>query len=109
MQIDTLMANASLSQQTAQSVKSPLANSSNLGEDAALQAATDFEAQVLSILNQSMFAGIETDGYFGGGHGEEMFRSMLVEEYSGEMVKTGGLGLTDTIYRQILEMQEANS
>lgn len=109
MQIDALMATASLAQQTAQSVKNPLINSSNFDKEAALQAATDFEAQVLSILNQSMFAGIETDGYFGGGHGEEMFRSMLVEEYSSEMVKTGGLGLTDTIYRQILEMQEANS
>ena len=109
MQIDALMATASLAQQTAQSVKNPLTNSSNFDKEAALQAATDFEAQVLSILNQSMFAGIETDGYFGGGHGEEMFRSMLVEEYSSEMVKTGGLGLTDTIYRQILEMQEANS
>ena len=109
MQIDALMANASLAQQTAQSVKSPLSNSANLDKDTAYQAATDFEAQVLSILNQSMFAGIETDGYFGGGHGEEMFRSMLVDEYSGEMVKSGGLGLTDTIYRQILEMQEANS
>ena len=103
------MANASLAQQTAQTIKSPLVNASKLDKDAAYQAATDFEAQVLSILNQSMFAGIETDGYFGGGHGEEMFRSMLVEEYSNEMVKTGGLGLTDTIYRQILEMQEANS
>lgn len=109
MQIDAFMATASLAQQTAQSVKNPLTNSSNFDKEAALQAATDFEAQVLSILNQSMFAGIETDGYFGGGHGEEMFRSMLVEEYSSEMVKTGGLGLTDTIYRQILEMQEANS
>ncbi|MBL1234769.1 MAG: rod-binding protein [Rhodobiaceae bacterium] len=109
MQIDALMATASLAQQTAQSVKSPLTNSSNFDKESALQAATAFEAQVLSILNQSMFAGIETDGYFGGGHGEEMFRSMLVEEYSSEMVKTGGLGLTDTIYRQILEMQEANS
>lgn len=109
MQIDTLMASASLAQQTAQTVKNPLANASNFDKEAAYQAASDFEAQVLSILNQSMFTGIDTDGYFGGGHGEEMFRSMLVDEYSTEMVKSGGLGLTDTVYRQILEMQEANS
>ena len=109
MQIDALMANASLAQQSAQSLSDPKQNGRGYTKDEAYQVASDFEAQVLTIMNQSMFTGVETDGYFGGGHGEEMFRSMLVDEYSGEMTQAGGIGITDVVYREILAMQEKAS
>jgi Rod binding domain-containing protein len=52
-----------------------------------------------------MFTGIETDGPFGGGFGEEMFRSVMTDALGKEMTRAGGIGLSDTIQREILKMQ----
>src|SRR3546814_4099264 len=46
----------------------------------AKQAAQDFESFFLTMVFENMFAGIKTDGYFGGGHGES--RS---EEHTSEL------------------------
>ena len=54
---------------------------------------------------QQMFEGVETEGPFGGGHGEEMFRSLMTEAMGKQMAKKGGIGLSDTIQREILKMQ----
>ncbi len=69
-------------------------------------AAEKFEALFIGQMLQHMFQGIGTDPLFGGGHGEEMFRSMMVDEYSKEMSKRGSFSLSDAIERQLLEMQE---
>ena len=37
-----------------------------------------------------MFEGIKTDGMFGGGNAEDIFRSMMVDEYGKMMSKNGG-------------------
>ena len=73
----------------------------------ALAAAQDFEAQFISTMTQSMFAGLKTDGPFGGGQGEEMFRSLLVDQYGTQIARSGGIGIADTIYSEILKLQEA--
>ena len=70
------------------------------------ETARDFEAQFVSVLLQPMFAGTGEDSAFGGGPGEGMFRSLLVEQYGREMPKGGGIGLADSVYREILKMQE---
>ncbi len=53
-----------------------------------------------------MFEGISTDGPFGGGPGEEMFRSMMVDEYGKSIEQQGGFGLSSAITRQLLTEQE---
>lgn len=68
--------------------------------------AQDFESQFISTMAQSMFAGVKTDGPFDGGQGEDMFRSMLVDQYGKEMTKAGGIGIADKIYGEILKLQE---
>jgi Rod binding domain-containing protein len=68
--------------------------------------AQEFESQFLSTMTQSMFEGIKSDGLFGGGQGEEMFRSMLIGQYSKEMTNAGGIGIADKIYGEILKLQE---
>jgi len=77
--------------------------------DAAVGKAKDvaqkFEAQFLSSMFQQMFAGLETDGPFGGGQGEEMFRSMMTDAMGKQVAKTGGIGLAGTVQREILKMQ----
>jgi Rod binding domain-containing protein len=68
--------------------------------------AQDFESTFVSTMFQTMFQGIKTDGPFGGGQGEETFRSLLVDQYGREMTRAGGIGIADKIYGEILKMQE---
>lgn len=75
--------------------------------EAMRKAARDLEAVFVSQMMQHMFSGIETDGLFGGGAGEQMFRSLLVEEYGKQTAQSGGLGLADAMMREMLKMQEA--
>lgn len=72
----------------------------------ARKAAEEFEAYFISQTMETMFSGIPTDGPFGGGHAEEMFRSMLNQEYGKSMARTGGIGIADQVYREILKTQE---
>ena len=69
--------------------------------------AQDFEAFFLSRMLDSMFSGLRTDGMFGGGHGEEVFRSVMIQEYGKEMAQRGGFGIADAVQKHLLSMQEA--
>lgn len=69
-------------------------------------AAKDFEAFFLSQVLENMFAGIRTDGIFGGGHGESVFRSFMLQEYGKVIANQGGIGLSDAVKRDMLRMQE---
>jgi Rod binding domain-containing protein len=80
-----------------------------LASDAARAKARDvaerFEGQFLGTMLQYMFQGVSTDGPFGGGFGEEMFRSVMTDAMAKQMTRAGGIGLSDTIQREILKMQ----
>ncbi|MEX2643000.1 MAG: rod-binding protein [Acetobacterales bacterium] len=69
----------------------------------------DFEAMFLSQMLGHMFAGIETDGLFGGGQAEKTFRGLLVEEYGKIMASSGGVGLADSLQKELLMTQEVAS
>lgn len=68
--------------------------------------AQEFESQFISVMAQSMFEGVKSDGPFDGGQGEGMFRSLLVDQYGKEMTKAGGVGIASSIYNEILKLQE---
>jgi Rod binding domain-containing protein len=70
-----------------------------------LKAAREFEKMVLGQMLQPMFEGLKTDGEFGGGSGEEMFRPMLIDQYAQAMGKAGGIGLADSIAREMMRLQ----
>ena len=73
----------------------------------ALRVSRDFEAMFLSNMLQPMFAGLKTSkGMFGGGHAEETFQAMLVDEYGKVIAKSGGLGIAKMVHDQILQLQE---
>ena len=61
----------------------------------------------LSQMLSPMFETIGTDGPFGGGHGEQMFRSLLVEEVGKKLARSGGIGIADQVAREVLRLQEA--
>ncbi|MDE2182242.1 MAG: rod-binding protein [Alphaproteobacteria bacterium] len=66
----------------------------------------DFESVFLAQMLAPMFDGISTDGPFGGGQGEAMFRSLMVDEYAKSMAAQGGIGLADTVAKELLRVQE---
>ena len=70
-------------------------------------AAQDFEAFYLTQAMANMFAGIETDPLFGGGAGEGVFRSLLTQEYGKLVANAGGIGIADSVAREMLKLQEA--
>jgi len=69
-------------------------------------AASEFESVFLSQFLGSMFEGISTDPPFGGGQGEAIFRSLMIDEYAKQMTAQGGIGLADSVTRQLLKGQE---
>ena len=77
--------------------------------EAAWRTAEDFESFSLSRMMDEMFAGIKTDGLFGGGQGETMYRGLLNEGYGKVIANAGGVGIADAVYREIIRMQEGNA
>lgn len=75
----------------------------------AKETAQDFEAFFMTRMMESMFEGVSTEGMFGGGHAEKIYRSMLFNEYGKVMAKTGTIGISDEIMDTIIQMQEAQS
>jgi Rod binding domain-containing protein len=72
------------------------------------KAASEFESMFVAQMVGHMFEGVEVDETFGGGQGEEMFRSMLVNEYGKQITRRGGLGIADQVYRELLRAQEGS-
>lgn len=82
------------------------ANTAELAKRAQIKdTAERFEASFLSSMLQQMFAGVETAGPFGGGQGEEMFRSFLTDAMAKQMTKGGGIGIAAQVQREMLKMQ----
>jgi len=68
--------------------------------------AEDFEAVFLAQMFKPMFEGIESDGPFGGGQAENMWRSLMVEEYGKSVARAGGIGIADAVMKEMLKLQE---
>ena len=102
--MDATLQTALLASQPQGAVKAPPATG-NVA--AATKSAKEFESVFISQFLGSMFSGISTDGPFGGGQGEEMFRSMMINEYSKSVESRGGFGLASAVTKQLLKHQEA--
>jgi peptidoglycan hydrolase FlgJ len=64
-----------------------------------------FEASFLTTMFNSMFDGLSTAPPFGGGEGEQAFRSFLSEAMAKQVVKHGGVGVAHSVRREMLKMQ----
>jgi len=78
-------------------------------QESARKVAEEFEASFLTTYIAQMFSGLSTEGPFGGGYGEKVYRDMLSEQYAKNTAASGGIGIADQVYTEILRMQEANS
>lgn len=75
--------------------------------DEARRVADDLESLFLAEMLRHMFTGIRTDGMFGGGNAESIYRSMMMDEYGKVIARAGGIGIADAVYREILTLQES--
>jgi Rod binding domain-containing protein len=66
--------------------------------------AKEFESVFISQFLGSMFSGMKADETTGGGEGEEMFRSLMVDQYAKSITQRGGFGLASAIQAQMLKM-----
>lgn len=71
------------------------------------KAAIEFEGMTIGEMLQPMFDTVDTaNGLFGGGAAESQFRSLQVLEMGKQIANNGGIGLADSVCRQMLAMQE---
>ena len=69
----------------------------------------DFEAVFLNSMFSQMTSGIKGDGPFGDTTGTGVWRSMLTEEYSKSFAKTGGIGISNEVYRTLILQQASRA
>ena len=86
----------------------PSANVSPAAAAKARASAQDFEAVFLNSMFSHMFAHVNA-GPYSGGEAANTWRSFLTEEYSKTFAKAGGIGIADSVYKQLIAVQEARA
>src|SRR4051812_4136739 len=74
--------------------------------DKTAEAAKQFEAVFLSEMMSHMFEGVKTDPEFGGGQGEDVFKSLLTNEYGKQLANAGGIGIADQLQKAMIQLQQ---
>ncbi|WP_153768406.1 rod-binding protein [Labrenzia sp. CE80] len=83
-----------------------LAGVDRSNKTAVRDASEKYESVFLKNMLEAMFTGLEEGGTWGSGNGAEAWRGMMIDEYAKSVSDAGGIGLADTIERQLLELQE---
>jgi peptidoglycan hydrolase FlgJ len=68
--------------------------------------AQEFEATFLNSMLGQMFSNVG-DGPFSGGQAAKTWQSMLTDQYARNVAKSGGVGIADSVYSQLIAQQEA--
>ena len=69
--------------------------------------AQEFEAVFLNSMFSQMTTGVKGEGPFGDTTGTGVWRSMLTDEYSKSFAKSGGIGISNDVFRSLI-LQQAN-
>jgi flagellar protein FlgJ len=72
------------------------------GDQALRAAAQKLEASFISEMLKSAGLGAASKE-FGGGEGEDQFASFLVDEHAMQMVRSGGIGLAESLFQSLKE------
>lgn len=68
-------------------------------------AAKDFESMFMAQMLQPVWEGVEVDGVFGGGHGEEIMRIFLIQELGKSIAQGMNTGISDAIKAEMIRIQ----
>ena len=99
---------AKLALGAAGSIVNGLANALDPAKAKAKKQADDFETMFLEQVTQQIMAAPQgSEGPLGeNGIGGDIYKSQLTQEYAKQMQKAGGIGLSDSILRDLLRVQE---
>lgn len=75
------------------------------GHDPIRQQAEEFEAVFLNVMLSSAFEGLGDDDEFGS-HATDTWRGMQVEQFANAISESGGIGIADQIYSELIQLQE---
>jgi flagellar protein FlgJ len=84
------------------------AGASGLSEKQLQQAkkvSQDFEGLFIGMMMKSMRETVGKDKLTGGGHGDDVYRSILDQEYVTAAVKRGGFGLAKQIEKDVIRQE----
>ncbi len=70
------------------------------------KSAEDFTSFFFTQSLESMFSTLGGDQLFGGGSSENIYRSLMLQEYGKVAARSGAYGITDAVQRQIVTLQE---
>jgi flagellar protein FlgJ len=70
------------------------------------EGAREFEGIFISQMLETAWSTVPTDGMTGGGMGESVFRSLMIQDIGQQMARQGGIGLAPHIHAELLKMQE---
>jgi flagellar protein FlgJ len=85
-----------------------VAGTSGLSEKQLQQAkkvSQDFEGLFIGMMMKSMRETVGKDKITGGGHGDDVYRSILDQEYVNAAVKRGGFGLAKQIEKDVIRQE----
>lgn len=105
MNIASLLAGAGQAAQTA--VRSTPGEGETAQRLAARKQAVEFESVYLAEMLKPMFDGVKGSAEFESGTGQDMWRSMQVQEFGKAIAGNGGIGIADTVTEELLRAQEA--
>lgn len=99
---------AKLALNAASSLISGLTNAADPAKAKAKKQADDFETMFLEQVTQQVMATPQgSEGPLGeNGIGGDIYKSQLTQEYAKQIQKAGGIGLSDSILRDLLRVQE---
>lgn len=69
-------------------------------------AANEFESQFVAQMLGTMFSTVDPHESLGGSDSEEVYQSMLTNEYGKLIARTGGIGVADQVKRMMINQQE---
>lgn len=68
--------------------------------------AQQFEGVFLNQMLSAMFEGVGDNDAFGGSYAEDTYRGLMTETYADTITKAGGIGIADSIMRELIGLQE---
>lgn len=83
----------------------PRAQTLPVATDPIREKAEEFEAIFLNVMLASAFEGLGEDDEFSS-QGTDTWRSMQVEQFAKAITESGGIGIADRIYDELLQIQE---
>lgn len=73
------------------------------------EAAAAFESVFIAQMLETAWSTVPTDGPMGGGMGESVFRSLMIQDIGRQMADQGGIGLAPQVTSELLRMQEGRT